>query len=400
MKQKFYKFIYLLLIISSVLSYSVSFATIGTYLKFAFMALLITYLFNKKFNIRKYDSLFILLIPFLFIPFMLILFGRYRYLLTEQLINSFSYIVMILAVIACAELFEDKKQLFGFTQLGILLPLISILLMHIQEINLNAGQLFMNIISNDRIDRTYLGFSNPNMLGLVLMIALLCSMYFLLFVKKHKILNTLLTLFYIFLLLNTGSRTSIVAPFIAVIIYGYYYFLKKINRYTRIVFYCTMIVTVIIILFVTLNNVSFSLAYLDRLTSGRILRQLTTINFLSNTNRLSFGLGNLNSGALYSGRLPIASELNTDNSPIFLITTIGLVGLFFVIMSLMLIYFNIPSKAIFYKSLFFCWIVTALFEHTLFVPSSLTSLFFLVALQNINRTDAKEKNVISRRKYL
>lgn len=382
------------------LSYSVSFATIGTYLKFAFMALLITYLFNKKFNIRKYDSLFILLIPFLFIPFMLILFGRYRYLLTEQLINSFSYIVMILAVIACAELFEDKKQLFGFTQLGILLPLISILLMHIQEINLNAGQLFMNIISNDRIDRTYLGFSNPNMLGLVLMIALLCSMYFLLFVKKHKILNTLLTLFYIFLLLNTGSRTSIVAPFIAVIIYGYYYFLKKINRYTRIVFYCTMIVTVIIILFVTLNNVSFSLAYLDRLTSGRILRQLTTINFLSNTNRLSFGLGNLNSGALYSGRLPIASELNTDNSPIFLITTIGLVGLFFVIMSLMLIYFNIPSKAIFYKSLFFCWIVTALFEHTLFVPSSLTSLFFLVALQNINRTDAKEKNVISRRKYL
>lgn len=400
MKQKIYKFIYLLLIISSVLSYSDSFATIGTFLKFAFMALMITYLFNKKFNIRKYYSLLILLIPFLFIPFILILFGRYSYLLTEQLINSFSYIVMILAVMACAELFEDKKQLFGFTQLGILLPLVSILLTHIQEINLNAGQLFMNIISNARIDRTYLGLSNPNMLGLVLMVALLSSMYFLLFVKKHKVLNIILTLFYIFLLLNTGSRTSIVAPFIAAVAYCYFLLLKKISSYTRVIFYCTMAVAVISILFITFNNVSVSLSYLDRLTSGRILRQLTTVNFLSNTNRLSFGLGNLNSSALYSGRLPINNELNTDNSPIFLITTIGLVGLFLVIITLMFIYFNIPSKAIFYKSLFFCWIVTSLFEHTLFVPSSLTSLFFLVALQNINIADTKEKNIISGRRYL
>lgn len=400
MKQKIYKFIYLLLIISSVLSYSDSFATIGTFLKFAFMALMVTYLFNKKFNIRKYYSLLILLIPFLFIPFILILFGRYSYLLTEQLINSFSYIVMILAVMACAELFEDKKQLFGFTQLGILLPLVSILLTHIQEINLNAGQLFMNIISNARIDRTYLGFSNPNMLGLVLMVALLSSMYFLLFVKKHKVLNIILTLFYIFLLLNTGSRTSIVAPFIATVAYCYFLLLKKISSYTRVIFYCAMAVAVISILFVTFNNVSVSLSYLDRLTSGRILRQLTTVNFLSNTNRLSFGLGNLNSGALYSGRLPINNELNTDNSPIFLITTIGLVGLFFVIITLMFIYLNIPSKAIFYKSLFFCWIVTSLFEHTLFVPSSLTSLFFLVALQNINIADTKEKSVNSGRRYL
>lgn len=400
MKQKIYKFIYLLLIISSVLSYSDSFATIGTFLKFAFMALMITYLFNKKFNIRKYYSLLILLIPFLFIPFILILFGRYSYLLTEQLINSFSYIVMILAVMACAELFEDKKQLFGFTQLGILLPLVSILLTHIQEINLNAGQLFMNIISNARIDRTYLGFSNPNMLGLVLMVALLSSMYFLLFVKKHKVLNIILTLFYIFLLLNTGSRTSIVAPFIAAVAYCYFLLLKKISSYTRVIFYCTMAVAVISILFITFNNVSVSLSYLNWLTSGRILRQLTTVNFLSNTNRLSFGLGNLNSSALYSGRLPINNELNTDNSPIFLITTIGLVGLFLVIITLMFIYFNIPSKAIFYKSLFFCWIVTSLFEHTLFVPSSLTSLFFLVALQNINIADTKEKNIISGRRYL
>lgn len=400
MKQKIYKFIYLLLIISSVLSYSDSFATIGTFLKFAFMALMITYLFNKKFNIRKYYSLLILLIPFLFIPFILILFGRYSYLLTEQLINSFSYIVMILAVMACAELFEDKKQLFGFTQLGILLPLVSILLTHIQEINLNAGQLFMNIISNARIDRTYLGFSNPNMLGLVLMVALLSSMYFLLFVKKHKVLNIILTLFYIFLLLNTGSRTSIVAPFIAAVAYCYFLLLKKISSYTRVIFYCTMAVAVISILFITFNNVSVSLSYLNWLTSGRILRQLTTVNFLSNTNRLSFGVGNLNSSALYSGRLPINNELNTDNSPIFLITTIGLVGLFLVIITLMFIYFNIPSKAIFYKSLFFCWIVTSLFEHTLFVPSSLTSLFFLVALQNINIADTKEKNIISGRRYL
>lgn len=400
MKQKIYKFIYLLLIISSVLSYSDSFATIGTFLKFAFMALMVTYLFNKKFNIRKYYALLILLIPFLFIPFILILFGRYRYLLTEQFINSLSYIVMILAVIACTELFEDKKQLFGFTHLGILIPLISILLMHIQDISFNAGQLFINIISNERVDRTYLGFSNPNMLGLVLMIALLCSIYFLLFVKRYKMRNAFLTLFYIFLLLNTGSRTSIVAPLVAAIVYCYFLLLKKMNSYTRIIFYCSMFAAGIIILFITLNNVSFSLSYLDQLTSGRILRQLSTINFLSNTNRLSFGLGNLNSGALYSGQLPISNALNTDNSPIFLITTIGLVGLFFVILSLMLIYLNIPSKAIFYKSLFFCWFVTSLFEHTLFVPSSLASLFFLVILQNINIADTKEKNLTSGRMYL
>ncbi|GEQ49541.1 hypothetical protein TK11N_13930 [Tetragenococcus koreensis] len=212
--------------------------------------------------------------------------------------------------------------------------------------------------------------------------------------------NAFLTLFYIFLLLNTGSRTSIVAPLVAAIVYCYFLLLKKMNSYTRIIFYCSMFAAGIIILFITLNNVSFSLSYLDQLTSGRILRQLSTINFLSNTNRLSFGLGNLNSGALYSGQLPISNALNTDNSPIFLITTIGLVGLFFVILSLMLIYLNIPSKAIFYKSLFFCWFVTSLFEHTLFVPSSLASLFFLVILQNINIADTKEKNLTSGRMYL
>lgn len=381
------------------LSYSETFATVGTYLKFACMALLVTYIFNKKMNIRKYYPLLLLLIPFLFIPFVLILFGRYKYLLTEQFINSLSYMVMILAVIACAELFEDKKQFFGFTQLGILLPLISILLTHIQEINLNAGQLFMNIISNERTDRIYLGFSNPNMLGLILMIALLSSMYFLLFVKRYKTLNLFLTLFYLFLLLNTGSRTSLVAPFVAVVIYGYFLLLRKINSYTRMVFYCVTIAAVIIILFVALNNVSFSLSSLDRLASGRISRQLTTINFLSDTNRLSFGLGNLNSGALYSGKLHVNNALNTDNSPIFLLTTIGLVGLLFVIITLILLYFNIPSKAIFYKSLFFCWLVTALFEHTLFVPSSLTSLFFLVALLNIHTADIKEKKLNSGRIY-
>lgn len=400
MKQGVYKVIYFLLVISFVLSYSISFASLGTYLKFLLMILASTYIFNKNINIRKYIPLLFLFTPFLLVPFILIILGRYKYLLTEQVTNSLSYIIMIFAVISFAELFVSKKQFFSLTCLGVLIPVIGISAAHAEEINFNVQQLFINIVNNDRLDRTYLGFSNPNILGLVLLIALLCFMYFIIFYRKYRIHNVFLAFLCIFLLLNTGSRTSIIAAFATFVIYLYLICLNNLNKYTRVVCYCS--ISVAIIIFIILNDMSVDFSYLNLLTSGRILRQLATINFLKNTNRLFFGLGNLNSRALYSGQLPLSNDLDTDNSPVFFIATIGLIGLFFVLITLLLIYFNIPSNALFYKSLFFCWIVTSLFENTLFIPSSLVSLFFLLALQNIKNVDEKKKikNLIFRRKYL
>lgn len=400
MKQGVYKVIYFLLVISFILSYSISFASLGTYLKFSLMILASTYIFNKNINIRKYIPLLFLFVPFLLVPFILIILGRYKYLLTEQVTNSLSYIIMIFAVLSFAELFVNKKQFFSLTCLGVLIPVIGVSAAHAEEINFNVQQLFINIVNNDRLDRAYLGFSNPNILGLVLLIALLCFMYFIIFYRKYRIHNVFLAFLCIFLLLNTGSRTSIIAAFATFVIYLYLICLKKLNKYTRAVCYCS--ISIAIIVFIILNDMSVDFSYLNLLTSGRILRQLATINFLKNTNRLFFGLGNLNSGALYSGRLPISNDLDTDNSPVFFITTVGLIGLIFVLITLLLIYFNIPSNALFYKSLFFCWIITSLFENTLFIPSSLVSLFFLLALQNIKSVDEKKKmkNLIFRRKYL
>lgn len=384
MSKKIYKMVYFFMVISYVLSYTISFSNIGTYVRYLLMLLIITFLFNKKITIQRYYPILSLIIPFVLIPFLLIILGRYQYLVIEQLINCLSYIIMILVVIACSELFEDKKNFFKLTQLSIFFPIIFLLFRHFQDVTVNVVVLVSNIINDNRIDRSYLDFVNPNMLGLVLMLGLLCSLYFLLFEKEKRGINVLLCIFYMFLLLNTGSRTSLLAPVVGLIIYVYLATLRKVNKYLRIIFYITIAMFIVTIFYISLYDYGFNVSFFNTLTSGRIMRQLSSVIFLSNTNRLLFGIGNLNAGSLYSESLQLNNNLYTDNSPIFFIVTIGIAGLFFVIMTLIYIYIKIPTNALFYKSLFFCWIATSLFEHTLFLPFSLISIFFLISLQSIN----------------
>lgn len=382
MKGKVYSAFFSLMIASHVLSYTQQFSTVGTIFKYIISLILFTSLLTKKINYKSYKTLFMVLIPCTVIPLVLIILGIYIILPFNQILNSLSYFYFILLIITCKEMFVTRIKFLFHTQIGISLAVIFMAIYHRNEMSFNILVLLKNMVLNSRDIRVFLGFTNPNMLGLVLLIGIICSLDLMNSASSLKITltNILLFLVYIVILANVGSRTVLFSVILGLIMMLIFMQLSRLSKIKKILTYIVLAIILLFGLAIIINSNTHltSIDSLNTLTSNRLYRQFGTIEYLLQRKILVRGIGNLNSSSLYSGNFIFENELRTDNSYVFFLTTLGLVGLVLIIMILMKIYFKISLQDYKTKSVFFIWIATSLFEHTLFVPSSITSLFFLI----------------------
>lgn len=375
MSKKIYTYSYILMIIGYVLDYSINFSRLGAALKYLCAFFLLSSLITKKINFKKYISLFSLLIPFFVLPLILTIVGKYVIAINSVLIYSSSYILFVLLTISVIELFPNIQFFCKVTNFSIVIPLIVNVIIS-GGFSFKIQQMILNMVENTRVDRAVLGFSNPNAAGLIATMGLVIVISQFLY-RKFTILNIACAVFYLLVIINTGSRTALFSPFIALLILGTVSELSKISGKIRIVLICFVGSATILYFYYALlsKGLNFDFDSLNKLTSYRFERQIATLKYLSANDLLMWGVGNINSTGLYSSS--VGPFLNTDNSPIYFIVTIGVVGFCQVAGILIWILSKLTLNN---KVGFLCFlimIITSLFEHTLFVSTSLFSLLFL-----------------------
>ncbi|MCD1024641.1 O-antigen ligase family protein [Enterococcus sp. SMC-9] len=378
MNKKLYVNFYFLLILGYVLSSSIQFQSLGKLMKYAFTFLMITYLVKEKISLKRYALILSLLGPFFLSPLVLILFNIYSLMTVDALIFSFSYILFIFLVIAVISLFNDIYNYCKITNIAIFISLF-LNVIYSRELKFNIINLLADMLGNEREYRSYLGFTNPNVVGLIAMVGLICCLISILRKDQLK-MNLIMGGFYLFVIINTGSRTALLSPALAIFFIITIYMIKKLRIEIRVIFFCVTVCTILLFFIFYFDDISFNLYEFNTLTSGRFERQIITIRYLIDNGLTMFGMGNLNSSALYSDENVYAHFLNTDNTPTYFLVTIGLFGCIQVLGILIGIFCKIRNSSLISYLFFFISIISSLFEHTLFVPSSLFSLFFLCGI--------------------
>lgn len=398
-ENKFYEVVFIFLISSYVLGYSKDFSSLGIAMKYILTAIMCTFFFKNKVNFKKYIPIISLVFPFFIIPLFLISIGVYTIRVTNVLYNCFFYLIYILLTISIIEEFDYMDDFFMDVQKGIVLPFLLIIIKD-GKFTLNIFYLIKNMFTNTRDQRLFMGFSNPNMTGLLAMLGLVSSIL-LLIKKRNPRLNLFLVFVYILIIANTGSRTALMSPLIGLSIIVFIYILSKISSYKKIVLVSLFLFVGLIFFFILLNfsKMTVDLGSINKITTGRFFRQLSTFNFLKQNNLLLFGIGNLNNSALYSGGSIMNNSLNTDNSPMYLLLTIGIVGVIQVFIIIIMLFFKIKFENLIGIFLLTTWLISGIFEHTVFVPSSLISLFFLCSFylsdkENKKRETTEESNFV------
>ncbi|MDA9461296.1 hypothetical protein B835_1189 [Enterococcus mundtii 3F] len=380
MIKNIYKSLFFILLISYIFTYTASYNGVFGIFKYGLSFCMLTYFYFYGINKAVFRILSVLLIPFAFLPMILMIIGYTDILIKNQLINVLYYILFIFLILVAVDLFSNTIEFCKQIQYSVFFSLLFLTIQN-RDISINLFSLLNNILANNRGIRTYLGFINPNILALVALVGGLSTIYLIYNKEKNKVFNWISLIFITFIIINAGSRTSFFCILIFLFFIMYFKFLKIMPLKIRII--SVTICSVIFMVFFgnmlsQLNIGNWESLDLDTLTSGRLNNQINTYNFLKKFGYLYFGIGNLNSSSFYSAGNVYASLLNTDSSLMYYITTIGIVGLFFIIIFLISLFWRLPNNSYFGKSIFLVWIITSLFEHTLIVPSSLFSFYFLI----------------------
>lgn len=379
-EKRTYKIIFGFLIFGFVLGYSSIFQPIGSVFKYGTMLLMITYFFRYNVDFKKYIPIISLLMPFFIVPLILVVIGVYQLNLKGILFNAFFYLMYILVSISIIETFNNIIEFVQFVNIGIFVPFFLNIILS-GQVSFNIFLLLTNMVDNSRNARSFLGFTNPNTAGLIAMVGLVsCAIVI---INKVKVPGTLFCfLFYFVAIVNTGSRTALMSPIFGFLITGLIYSVGKLSVNKKITAICFAVGCMLVLLFFVYNKVNISLSWdsLNELTSERLFRQIFTFRYLKNNHLLTFGIGSLNSSALYGNDNSFVNTLNTDNSPMYFLLTIGIVGILEIFTIIGLIISKIKQEN--FEGIFCLatWLISSLFEHTLFVPSSLFSLFFLSAI--------------------
>ncbi|WP_368259522.1 O-antigen ligase family protein [Enterococcus sp. 2201sp1_2201st1_C11_2201SCRN_220225] len=378
MVKKFYRYVYIIMLAGYIFDLSTNFSGIGSIIKYVFSFLLLTSLIGRKINLKNYYPILSISIPFFLIPLILILAEKYILNVRGVFIYSISFLLFIFLTISIIEFFPNILEFCRVTNYGVLISLLINVVIS-NELSLNIYQMLINMIENTRTNRAYLGFTNPNVAGLIATIGLVIIVIKF-FHYSFKIADIVCFFFYMLVIINSGSRTALLSPIIGGLVLILLSIYHKIPPRLSIVIICfTGTLTLLFIYYkLTSSGIGFDYYSLNKLTSSRLERQRSTINYLIMNGYILWGVGNLNSSALYSTYL--GTFLDTDNSPIYFITTIGIVGLTQVIAILAWFFSRIGWSN---RTAIFCFVTmisSSLFEHTLLVSTSLFSLFFLCVI--------------------
>lgn len=374
----------IMFLVCSIGSFFEYFNTIFLGLRYICMAslfLLFLLEIRKNFILKKHIFILLLFVLTFFIyPLVGILFNIYLYGLITILMNICFYISFLVCCLYISQYYLETSRANFFKDFSMIcfLFLISGALIY-RDFTIDVITLVFNLVSNNRIERSYLGFTNPNQVAIMSSVLIITTYLS----NMKKITKIILLGFSLLILINTGARTPLLAMLLMVVFFIFYYSYKKITipllkvMLKTLLIGCTIVSILIFANFISTVSSSFFVS-LDILTTNRLSRQLNTIKFLLDSRSFIFGLGMFNI-SFFSSQ-DIFSGLNTDSYYTYCLATTGIIGL---VLNLYLVG-NMLIKSLKMKNMsligiiIFC-ISYAAFEATLIFPTSLLSILLFVS---------------------
>lgn len=344
--------------------------------------ILLSLLSKRKIVISKSEMivLFLFVLIFFIYPITLMLLNIYEIGKQNIIVNSLYYVITIVSCFFIASYYKSTNKQDFFKDFGLVGCIFLIVgLLMFRDISFSISGLLNNLIANERGERSYLGFTNPNQVAILTSLVI----HSIIISQLNKKIKMIVVLLCSVILINTGSRTPLVSiVFAGIVILLFSFFNKKTTSLSKVmpkVLVIDLIILIVISLIYSLNDASIDLYYkLDILSTNRISRQVATITWLNATNVLPFGLGMFNPSFFNSQ--PNFLFLHTDSYYTYIIATMGIVGL---LGNLILICYmgyvmlkNKSSLLVYILSFCVCY---GFFEATLFFPTSVLTILLLIS---------------------
>lgn len=361
-------------------------------LKYLLFLIIIIYT-SLNINLFKEINKQLLVILLFFISFFVLfpLVGYFRAYESQILINCFLSFIYILFLYFTSHTVKSKDILDSVINILFFSVLAFLIIVYIIYGNdlFNFGNISNAFNLDNRLRQTY-GLKHANTLGNLCFVYFLVSFYKKTYIKQKPILLRLYYFFDVivfFMLLNSGSRTSLTSIAIFFTVYllsRYVFFYNKKQTFISFIF-GFLILTLLIILYINIQD------YIDKdeilKNTNRYYGWLQTYNYIKNTHFYT-GLGYVNISYFYNNSFTI--PLITDNWFLYIFVTLGVMGILGITIILLLIIYNfaiynkkyIDSKFPFYLSLFFSVLYYSSFEVVFFMPSELLSYLFWILIFN------------------
>lgn len=386
-----------LITVGSILSYT-SYSTVGQVSRLAGQFGIIL-LYIWKVDFEKYSFVYPILLTFVMYPLFLSMFGIYSNL--HQVLTYVCFFLWFLISLICiAECYMDNlAELYRIFYITIVISL-SVLFVLYRGIALNIGELVSAIISNRRYGgdistaRVSMGFQNVNQLGLFAVILTIFAFYFL--VKKRSvILNLVVLSISLILILNSGSRT----PLLALFVFGGIYFvyqlknvvLRRLGKVILVLIFSFIYTLFIYLIYFSKSDSTF-FQLIDGLFSYRISFSQEALNLVSKLGNPIVGIGPMSSS--YIQNAYTGGNFAIDSSIAYYLLTLGWIGTLGLNFSTLYLMYKINrTLQPIVISMFGFYIAYSFFENVLFTPNSglgiivLSIVFSTVRQQNVYKSD-------------
>lgn len=378
--------ILIVFVVSGMLSYT-NYSFGGQTIKLVTQSIFILLNIRKiRLKINYIFTIFPLMGILILYSLVVLLFGVYDDTSGKVLEYIFFLVFYTVFLVALSEVFSSKVELFLNTVIHVVALTLLAMALLFRGISFNIFQLLSSMIFNQRYgndavtERISLGFQNVNTLGMISSLLVLLSIISLIWFSKKKVYIFYIA-FGIILILNSGSRTPVIALSIAIITI----FFTKIKFKNVRIFFLSLVSFVIMgsgffftWLVIYSNHLNDIFSVVDQFMSNRLSYGQMALQNVSGWQNF-FGIGPV-STSFYQSKFT-GGLFVIDSSIIYYLITLGSVGtLMLTIYILGLNFCTIKSKKIMIPVIYNFYLTYVLFENILFIPNSLGSTILLSLL--------------------
>ncbi|MBH0156611.1 hypothetical protein IHV10_09545 [Fictibacillus sp. 5RED26] len=312
---------------------------------------------------------------------------------TQILYSCFLSVIFISYIWTAGIYINNFKKYNQFVFQFFLITTVILIWNYVRDpVNITNFAVISNTFKIDDRVRNFFGFIHPNTAANVCFLSIVSSFYLTNYVLRKrgsKILLYLTNIFVFLIMLSTGSRGAITSTFV---FYCTFFLIKYIYKVSTSVRYIlsTLLVSLLCVCYLTFNGINTQkvLDYTNRYANWEY-----SINYLLDNKMFLLGVGLTNPGYFYTtGRYHF---LSSDNWFVYIFITMGVIGVFLVIMLvsyILLKLLNEPKSVnIFLPTLTITLMYYSTMENIFYNPSGLTSLFYWTLLiPYFNRKFLKE----------
>lgn len=374
----------MLFVIGSVLNYS-QWSGIGSGLRLVSeFLIIICNIWNV--NFKNYTIILPLVGIFCIYPILMISVGVYGEFSKQVILYSVYYAFYSLFLICSINAFRDNPMSLVTTIFWTLTTMLFLMMFIFKGVSYNVSELINSMLYNQRYgnniltQRISMGFNNVNTLGMfagfLVLIAVITHK------NRSNLKNILIVLFSIFIILNSGSRTPILAVGISLVVYLVHSLgSKKIKFIVSTItgFFLTTIWAVFLYFVYFSNSLNTHFMQLDEFLSYRLNYSQMALSLAGSDLHKWLGIGAMSTSFIQQKLT--GERFAIDSSLAYFLLTIGIVGFSFLLIYILYLYCMIVKKqSSIVLTLFVFYSTYLVMENILFIPNSAVSTFILTII--------------------